>query len=137
MTDLQPAIERSRVARVVLVAEDDRDIRELVKAKLVAAGYQVIAVSDGSQALLELRAQLPDIALLDVMMPGISGLDLVGELRRNPVTAGIPVILMSAKSQEFDVESGIAMGAADYVVKPFSPRELLARVEAVLLRASL
>ncbi|MEO6700648.1 MAG: response regulator [Jatrophihabitantaceae bacterium] len=134
MTDVQPAAER---LRVVLVAEDDRDIRELVVAKLGSAGYQVIAVSDGTLALRELRAQRPDVALLDVMMPGISGLELLTALRRDPSTAGIPIILMSAKSQEFDVESGIALGAADYVVKPFSPRELLARVEAVMQRASL
>jgi DNA-binding response OmpR family regulator len=131
MTDVQPADER---ARVVLIAEDDRDIRELVEAKLGSAGYQVIAVADGEHALKMLRELRPDVALLDVMMPGISGLELVTELRRDQSTAAIPIILMSAKSQEFDVESGIAMGAADYVIKPFSPRELLARVDAVLHR---
>lgn len=131
MTDEQPAAERPRLA---LVAEDDRDIRELVAAKLTAAGYQVSTAADGIAALAALRRLPPDVALLDVMMPGISGLDIITELRADPRTASIPVILLSARSQEFDVENGIAIGAADYVIKPFSPRELLARVEAVLER---
>jgi DNA-binding response OmpR family regulator len=131
MTDAQAAGERPRV---VLIAEDDRDIRELVTAKLEAAGYQVLAVVDGLQALREIREQRPDVALLDVMMPGISGLDIIATLRRDPGTASVPVILMSAKSQEFDVQSGLAQGAIDYVVKPFSPRELVLRVDAVLRR---
>jgi DNA-binding response OmpR family regulator len=131
MTDAQAAGERPRV---VLIAEDDRDIRELVTAKLEAAGYQVLAVVDGLQALREIREQRPDVALLDVMMPGISGLDIIATLRRDPSTASVPVILMSAKSQEFDVQSGLAQGAIDYVVKPFSPRELVLRVDAVLRR---
>lgn len=133
MPDPQPAADRPRV---VLLAEDDRDIRELVVTKLTAAGFRVIAVGDGTAALSELRSQLPDVALLDVMMPGISGLDIISKLRVEPVTAGIPVILMSAKSQEFDVQNGIAFGAADYIIKPFSPRDLVSRIEAVLSRTA-
>lgn len=121
-------------SRVVLVAEDDRDIRELVTAKLSGAGFRVIAVADGITALNTIREQLPDIALLDVMMPGSSGLDVVGKLRTDERTAAVPVILLSAKSQDFDVETGLAAGASDYIIKPFSPRELLERVEAVLRR---
>ncbi|MFL6162230.1 MAG: response regulator [Jatrophihabitantaceae bacterium] len=121
-------------ARLVLIAEDDRDIRELVTTKLSSAGYQVVAVADGLSALNTIRERLPDIALLDVMMPGISGLDVIGKLRTDQRTAAIPVVLLSAKSQDFDVETGIASGAADYIIKPFSPRELLQRVEAVLER---
>ncbi len=121
-------------SRVVLVAEDDRDIRELVTAKLSGAGFRVIAVADGIAALSAIREQLPDIALLDVMMPGSSGLDVIGKLRTDERTAAVPVILLSAKSQDFDVETGLASGAADYIIKPFSPRELLERVEAVLRR---
>ncbi len=132
MQDLQPAADRPPVA---LIAEDDHDIRELVATKLASAGYQVIAVGDGTAALIELRDRLPDIALLDVTMPGISGLEIISELRDDPLTAAIPIILLSAKSQEFDVENGIAIGAVDYVIKPFSPRELLSRVEAALSRA--
>ena len=130
MTD-EPTVGSSRV---VLVAEDDRDIRELVTAKLSGAGFRVIAVADGIAALNVIREQLPDIALLDVMMPGSSGLDVVGKLRTDERTAAVPVILLSAKSQDFDVETGLAAGASDYIIKPFSPRELLERVEAVLRR---
>ena len=121
-------------SRVALVAEDDSDIRELVTVKLSGAGYRVIAVSDGTSALEAIREQLPDVALLDVMMPGVSGLEVIGALRADPATAAIPVILLSAKSQEFDVETGIASGAADYIIKPFSPRELVERVNGVLER---
>ncbi|HET6210846.1 MAG TPA: response regulator [Jatrophihabitans sp.] len=131
MTDAQPDGDRHPV---VLIAEDDRDIRELVTVKLGAAGYRVIAVEDGLQALRQIRELLPSVALLDVMMPGISGLDIIATLRRDPATATVPVILMSARSQEFDVQSGLSQGAVDYIVKPFSPRELVTRVEAVLQR---
>ncbi len=130
MTDLQA----DSATRTALVAEDDSDIRELVTTKLSGAGYRVIAVSDGTAALSAIREHHPDIALLDVMMPGTSGLEILAELRRDISTAAIPVILMSARSQEFDVESGIASGASDYIVKPFSPRELVDRVNAVLER---
>ncbi|HEX2901880.1 MAG TPA: response regulator [Jatrophihabitans sp.] len=121
--------------RVALIAEDDSDIRELVTAKLGSAGFRVIAVADGVSALAAIREQRPTIALLDVMMPGTSGLEVLAELRRDAATAAIPVILLSARSQEFDVQTGIASGASDYIVKPFSPRELLERVELALERA--
>jgi len=127
----------SSTARVALVAEDDRDIRELVTAKLTSAGFEVIAVSDGNAALAMARERSPDVALLDVMMPGLSGLELVTMLRSDSRTSSIPVILLTAKSQEFDVEAGLAHGAADYVVKPFSPRELVQRVNAVLSQAGM
>lgn len=121
-------------SRIVLIAEDDRDIRELVVTKLSGAGYRVIAVADGVSAVHAIREQLPDIALLDVMMPGSSGLDVIGKLRTDERTTAVPIILLSAKSQDFDVQTGLASGAADYIVKPFSPRELVERVEAVLRR---
>lgn len=121
---------------VALVADDDRDIRDLVEAKLFNSGFAVIAVSDGRKALAVARSELPDIAVLDVTMPGMSGLDVLSALLDDPLTATIPVILLTARSQEFDVQSGIAIGAADYIVKPFSPRELVARVHAVLDRVA-
>jgi DNA-binding response OmpR family regulator len=117
---------------VALIAEDDRDIRELVKAKLTAAGFQVLAFSNGPEALAAIDQHLPDVALLDVMMPGISGLEILTQLQKDAATRAIPVILLTAKSQEFDINSGFAVGAADYIVKPFSPRDLVARVNAVL-----
>ena len=119
----------------VVIAEDDRDIRELVTAKLTAAGYRVLAYSNGQSALAATQEHQPDVALLDVMMPGISGIEIVTRLRKDPRTRSIPVILLTAKSQEFDIDSGYAVGAADYIVKPFSPRDLVARVNAVLGRS--
>jgi DNA-binding response OmpR family regulator len=118
----------------VLVADDDRDIRDLVAFKLEQAGYTVYAVEDGLSALETARATRPDLAVLDVMMPGLSGVDVTRELRVDPTTARTPVILLTARAQESDVEAGFSTGADDYVVKPFSPRELLSRVQAVLAR---
>jgi two-component system phosphate regulon response regulator PhoB len=129
----EPTPDTSRP--LALIAEDDRDIRELVTAKLTAAGYRVLACSNGSAALAATQEHQPDVALLDVMMPGISGIEIVTQLRKDPRTSSIPVILLTAKSQEFDIDSGYAVGAADYVVKPFSPRDLVNRVNAVLGRS--
>ncbi len=121
-----------RRGRIVLVADDDRDIRDLVAVKLQNAGFEVITVGDGAEALAAARKHQPDLAILDVMMQGLSGLEVVRQLREDPDTQSIPAILLTAKSQEFDVKAGLSLGAADYVIKPFSPRELLQRVNAVL-----
>jgi DNA-binding response OmpR family regulator len=118
----------------LLVADDDRDIRDLVAFKLEQAGYEVQAVQDGVAALDAARADAPALVVLDVMMPGLSGVDVTRELRADPRTASVPIILLTARAQEADVESGFATGADDYVVKPFSPRELVSRVQAVLAR---
>lgn len=116
----------------VLIAEDDADIRELLVRKLTLNGFRVAAVCDGLQARKSIAEQRPDIVLLDVTMPGLSGLELVEELRSQPDTEALPVILLTARSQEFDIAEGFAAGATDYVVKPFSPRDVLARVTALL-----
>ena len=118
--------------RLALIADDDADIRDLVAAKLTQAGFEVIAVGDGNHALEEIALRRPDVAILDVMMPGCSGLDVLNALIDDPETASIPVLLLTARSQEFDVQSGLSLGAADYIIKPFSPRQLLQRVEAIL-----
>jgi DNA-binding response OmpR family regulator len=118
----------------VLIADDDGDIRELVAFKLAQKGYQVISTADGPAALAAVEAEPPDLAVLDVTMPGMSGLDVCRALRANPDTAGVAVILLTARAQEADVQAGFGSGADDYVLKPFSPRELLSRVEAVLAR---
>lgn len=118
----------------VLVADDDIDIRNLVSYKLTHAGHEVIAVENGLAALKSVREHPVDLALLDVRMPGLSGLDVCRELRADTQTRALPVILLTARSQEADVETGFAAGADDYIVKPFSPRELISRVEAVLAR---
>jgi DNA-binding response OmpR family regulator len=124
----------------VLVADDDRDIRDLVSVKLRQAGYRVTAVGDGTAALEVLRTQPISVAVLDVMMPGLSGLDVVRSVRDSAGDGASPgeqlgIVLLTARSQEFDIETGFALGADDYIVKPFSPRELVHRVNAVLARS--
>jgi DNA-binding response OmpR family regulator len=126
----------------VLVVDDDADIRELVTFKLQQAGYAVEAASDGQLGLDAALATTPDLILLepdlillDLMMPKLSGIEVCRLLRDNDVTADTPVILFTAKAQEADVQRGFSAGADDYIVKPFSPRELITRVQAVLARA--
>ena len=120
----------------IVVADDDADIRDLVVFKLEQAGHELISAGDGATAVEACRRELPDLAVLDVMMPGMSGLDACRELRADPALAGIPVILLTARAQEADIQRGFDVGADDYVVKPFSPRELASRVAAVLDRSS-
>ncbi|HEU4350020.1 MAG TPA: response regulator [Actinoplanes sp.] len=119
---------------VVLVADDDADIRDLVAFKLEQAGLEVIAVADGQAALEQARARQPALAVLDVSMPGLSGIDVCRTLRADPATAGILIIMLTARVQEQDVEGGFSAGADDYVTKPFSPRELISRIQALLSR---
>ena len=119
----------------VLLAEDDADIRFLVIFKLTQAGYQVRVFGDGLSAVADAREHPPDLAILDVMMPGMSGLEVCQELRKDPATANIPVIILTAMAQETDIAAGFAAGADDYIVKPFSPREFVVRVNAALARA--
>ncbi|HEV2371591.1 MAG TPA: response regulator [Streptosporangiaceae bacterium] len=118
----------------VLVVDDDPDVCDLVTYKLEQSGFAVRRASDGDAALREVAAEVPDLVLLDIMMPGMTGLEVLQRLRADATTAGLPVILLSAKAQESDVERGFELGADDYVVKPFSPRELARRVSAVMAR---
>ncbi|MBW8729520.1 MAG: response regulator [Terrabacter sp.] len=118
----------------VLVADDDADIRDLVEFKLTQAGYAVEAVSDGISAWEAFAANPPQLAVLDVMMPGLSGIDVLRKIRESEFST-VPVLLLSAKSRDSDVDTGFAVGADDYVIKPFSPRELLHRVNGMLARA--
>ena len=122
-------------ATVVLVADDDADIRDLVAFKLEQAGLEVIAVEDGQAALEQARARQPTLAVLDVSMPGLSGIDVCRMLRADPATAGMLISMLTARVQEQDVEGGFSAGADDYVTKPFSPRELVSRIQALLSRA--
>ena len=119
----------------VLIADDDADIRDLVAFKLEQAGYEVITAEDGPAALSAAHDKVPDIAVLDVSMPGMSGLDVCRMLRADPSTADMMIIMLTARAQETDVEGGFSAGADDYLVKPFSPRELTSRVQALLGRA--
>lgn len=116
----------------VLIADDDADIRELVRFKLQQVGHEVVATADGDAALEAARTDSFDLALLDVMMPRRTGLEVVEALRADPATASLPVILLTAKAREADIETGFGAGATDYIVKPFSPRELVSRVSAAL-----
>jgi DNA-binding response OmpR family regulator len=119
---------------LVLVADDDPITRELVVFRLQAGGHDVITAEDGESALAVVKARGPDIAVLDVHMPGMSGLDVCRVMRADPGTAHISVIMLTASMQEADIDAGFDSGADDYVVKPFSPRELAKRVQAVLAR---
>jgi DNA-binding response OmpR family regulator len=118
----------------ILIADDDPDIRDLVAFKLEQAGFDITTVDNGPDALVAARDSAPDLVVLDVMMPGMSGIDVCRELRSRDSTSGLPIILLTARAQENDVEVGFGAGADDYVIKPFSPRELVSRVEAVLAR---
>lgn len=118
----------------ILVADDEPDILELVTYRLTRSGYQVIAARDGEEALRLALEHVPDLVVLDVMMPKLDGYDLTRRLRAEPATSRIPVILLTARVQEADVSRGFDAGADDYLKKPFSPDELVARVRAVLGR---
>ncbi|KQU70714.1 MULTISPECIES: response regulator transcription factor [unclassified Phycicoccus] len=118
----------------VLIADDDPDIRDLVEFKLTQSGYAVEAVGDGLAAWESFQAQRPALVILDVMMPGLSGIDVLRKIRDSE-NGAVPVLLLSAKSRDSDVDTGFAVGADDYVIKPFSPRELLHRVNGMLSRA--
>jgi DNA-binding response OmpR family regulator len=122
-------------ARVLLV-EDEVDIRELIRYSLAQAGLDVEEASDGAEALDKLRAFAPDLVVLDLMLPGMPGLEVCQRLRSRAETAQLPIMVVSAKSNASDKALGLAMGADDYVTKPFSPRELLARVRAALRRTT-
>lgn len=116
----------------ILIADDDHDIRDLVATKLRRAGYDVVTAIDGAEALRALEGSRVDLAVLDIMMPGLSGLDVVREVRAREGLADLPLILLTARAEEADIERGFAAGATDYVTKPFSPRALLARIASRL-----
>jgi two-component system phosphate regulon response regulator PhoB len=119
----------------VLLVEDDDDIRELVRYNLVRAGYAVEAVTDGDAALEHVLASPPDAVILDLMLPGRNGLEVLREVRDEPSTSDLPVIVITARAAEMDRILGLDRGADDYVSKPFSPRELIARLAALLRRS--
>jgi len=119
----------------VLIVEDEPDIRELVVHHLKREGYQVSVAASGEEALRQVQASPPDLVLLDLMMPAMNGLEVCRRLRQDPVTASLPIVMLTAKGDEVDRVLGLELGADDYVVKPFSPKELLARVRAVLRRS--
>jgi two-component system phosphate regulon response regulator PhoB len=121
--------------RFVLVVEDEEDIRELVSYTLLKEGYQVASVASGEEALALAQAQAPDLILLDLMLPGMSGLSVCEQLRSHPATATIAIVMLTAKGEEGDIVTGLNAGATDYVTKPFSRNVLLARIRAALRNA--
>ena len=120
----------------VLVVEDEAAIREMIAFALERAGMKAQLAADAREALEAISKQRPDIILMDWMMPGVSGIDLTRRLRREPYTEDIPIIMLTARVSENDKVSGLEAGTDDYVIKPFSPRELLARIRAVLRRST-
>src|ERR1700687_86323 len=119
----------------VLLIEDDRDIVELVRYNLEREGFQVAAANDGATGLVQVRKTPPDMLLLDLMLPKLSGLEICRDIRRDQTLNRLPILMLTARGEEADRVVGLEMGADDYVTKPFSPRELVARVKALLRRA--
>ncbi|MET0909024.1 MAG: response regulator [Ilumatobacteraceae bacterium] len=119
---------------VVMVADDDEDILELITFRLERSGYTVVQAHDGEEAWNLAQARPPDLAVLDVMMPKLDGFELTRRLRAKPETERVPIILLTARAQDADVQQGFEAGADDYLRKPFSPQELRARVQAILGR---
>jgi DNA-binding response OmpR family regulator len=130
VSDAAPAREQP----LVLTADDDEDILGLVAFRLEHSGYRVIQARNGEEALELALKERPDLAVIDVMMPKLDGFELTRRLRAEESTSRMPIILLTAKSQDADVQRGFEAGADDYVRKPFSPEELRARVQAILGR---
>jgi DNA-binding response OmpR family regulator len=118
----------------ILIAEDERDIRELITFTLTFAGHQVTSTANGEEAFLKAQEILPDLILLDVRMPRMTGYEACEKIKATPATTAIPVVFLSAKGQESEVQTGLEAGAAEYIVKPFAPDQLAERVSAILAK---
>ena len=123
------------VKRTILVVEDEKDIRELVRFHLAQEGYTVREAESGEKALQQVGVERPGLVILDIMLPGTDGLEICRRLRTSEATHTLPIIMLTAKATEVDRVLGLELGADDYITKPFSPRELVARVRAVMRRA--
>lgn len=120
----------------ILVVDDDPDIRRLVQYNLEKEGYQAITAPDGEQALRLVASEMPQLVILDLMLPDMDGLEFCRKMKQDEPTSGIPIIMLTAKGEEVDRVVGFELGAEDYITKPFSPRELVLRVKAILKRAA-
>ncbi len=120
----------------ILIVEDDRDIAELIRHYVGKAGHTADVLASGAEVLPRVRARRPDLLVLDLMLPGLNGLEICQALRRNEVTAELPIIVVTARAAESDRVAGLELGADDYLTKPFSPKELVARIGALLRRTS-
>ena len=125
---------KNQMPYTILVAEDQQHVRSLIEYKLRNSGFVVVAVEDGIAALQKAEEIIPDLVLLDVMMPLMTGFEVLGALKKNQKTKDIPILMLTAQSKEDEVLKGLELGADDYITKPFSPNELAARVKTVLLR---
>ncbi|MEO8162633.1 MAG: response regulator [Ilumatobacteraceae bacterium] len=128
---MMPNPSTSPKAKIV-VADDDLDLCELLEMKLRQSNYEVFTATDGAQALEMVRSVHPHLVILDIMMPLMTGMEVLRHLKAEPATADIPIILMTAKRQESDVSSGFALGVVDYIVKPFNLRDLVLQVQSVI-----
>jgi CheY-like chemotaxis protein len=124
--------EKGKAVKTILLADDETNLRILVRTTLDDGEYCILEAADGTTALELARQEHPDLLVLDWMMPGINGIDIARALRQDPMTAHIPIIMLTAKSQETDKERGRALGTSAYLVKPFSPLELLQKVQEIL-----
>src|SRR6516162_7864867 len=118
----------------ILVVDDEPEAVELVEFNLKQAGFDVLTAADGAEALKKAHAALPSLVVLDLMLPEVDGLEVCKMLRRDPATANIPIVMVTAKAAEIDRVLGLELGADDYLTKPFSPRELVLRIKRILLR---
>ena len=118
----------------ILVVDDEDDIRELLRFNLAKAGFAVEVVASGEEAVSRVKRAVPDLLVLDRMLPGLDGLDVCRVLKGTPATAHVPIVMLTAKGEDADIVEGLDLGADDYITKPFSPRVLVARIKAVLRR---
>jgi two-component system, OmpR family, alkaline phosphatase synthesis response regulator PhoP len=116
----------------ILIAEDERDIRDLITFTLTFGGYQVVAAANGEEALQKARVEIPDLILMDVRMPKMTGYEACQEMKKDDKIKHIPVVFLSAKGQDSEVATGLDVGAVEYILKPFSPDQLTARVKELL-----
>src|SRR3974390_1346844 len=127
-------VSKVRVRSKILVGDDEPEAVELVEFNLKQAGFTVVTAADGADALNKARATTPNLVVLDLMLPEINGLEVCKMLRRDAATAGVPIIMLTAKAAEIDRVLGLELGADDYITKPFSPRELVLRIKKILER---
>ena len=130
------ARRESMIRKHVVIVEDEEEIRELVRYNLAKEGYAVSCLESGEEALRRVPREQPDLVILDLMLPGVDGLEVCRTLKSDPSTREIPILMLTAKSEEADIVTGLELGSDDYITKPFSPRVLTARIRAALRRAS-
>ncbi|MDO8946323.1 MAG: response regulator [Desulfocapsaceae bacterium] len=118
----------------ILIVEDDENIQQLVGYNLAKAGFNVLYADNGEQALASVKRELPDLMVLDIMLPSLNGFEVCKILRKDPQTRTMPIIMLTAKSEENDVTAGLDLGADDYITKPFSPKILVSRIKSILRR---